>query len=164
MPSTRLINLGLFLGSAGLLWFGYYLEWVRGLEPCPLCLIQRLFFALVGITALLAALHHPARLGTILYASLNELFALGGGLTAGRQVWLQQLPTDQVPECGPGLEYMLEAYPLGDVLAKVFHGSGECAEIGWSLFGVSIAGWALLCFVLIAVVGAAVAVRHATSR
>ena len=85
MPSTRLINLGLLLGSAALLWFGYYLEWVRGLEPCPLCLIQRLFFALIGITALIAVLHHPGRVGTIIYASLNELFALGGGLTrAGR--------------------------------------------------------------------------------
>jgi disulfide bond formation protein DsbB len=59
---------------------------------------------------------------------------------------------------------MLEAYPLGDVLAKVFHGSGECAEIGWSLFGLSIAGWALVCFVVIAVVSVAIAVRHATSR
>ncbi len=164
MPNTRLIHLAIFLGCAGLLAFGYYLEHGEGLEPCPLCLIQRFFFALVGATALLAFLHHPARFGTIVYASLAELFAIGGAITAGRQIWLQNLPKDQVPECGPGLEYLLDSYPLGDVVAKVFRGSGECAEIGWSLFGLSIAAWALVGFVLLAALSLAVAVRHATAH
>ncbi len=164
MPGTRTIHLGVFLGCLALLAFGYYLEYVEGLEPCPLCLVQRLFFALVGSTALLAFLHHPGRLGTILYASLGELFAIGGALTAGRQVWLQHLPKDQAPECGPGLEYMLEAYPLGEVLAKLFQGSGECAEIGWSLFGLSIAGWALVSFIALALVSTVVALRAARGK
>jgi disulfide bond formation protein DsbB len=141
----------IFLGCAGLLGFGYYLELVKGIEPCPLCLIQRAFFALAGLTGLIAAIHNPATQGTRIYSVFMAIFSIAGGSVAGRQVWLQHLPKDQVPECGPGLEYMLQAYPFGDVLTKVFKGSGECAEVGWTFLGLSIAEWALACFILLTI-------------
>lgn len=144
----RLTYLGIFALCAGLLGFGYYLQYMRNLEPCPLCIIQRLCFAVVGLASLVGAMHNPGSLGVQVYSILTGLFALCGAGVAVRQVWLQHLPADQVPECGPGLEYMLEVYPLGETIAKVLKGSGECAEAGWSLLGLSIAGWALVFFAL----------------
>jgi protein dithiol:quinone oxidoreductase len=155
MPSTRTINFWIFLGCAGLLGFGYYLQYVDGLEPCPLCMFQRAFFLCVGLTGLAAALQKPRAFGTRVYAFGVMLFAIGGGIVAGRQVWLQHLPPDKVPECGPGLEYMLQQFPLSDMLKKVFMGSGECAEVNWTLLGLSIAEWALLAFVALLLLGIA---------
>ncbi|MCI0422796.1 MAG: disulfide bond formation protein B, partial [Acidobacteria bacterium] len=150
MNFQRLIYLLIFLLCAGLLGFGFYLEYVKGLEPCPLCLIQRLFFLLVGLGGLIAAIHNPRRLGIRIYSGCLLLFSMMGAAVAGRQIWLQHLPPDQVPECGPGLEYLLQTYPLGETLAKILKGTGECAEIDWTLFGFSIAEWALLSFILLA--------------
>jgi protein dithiol:quinone oxidoreductase len=75
-----------------------------------------------------------------------------GAAVAGRQVWLQHLPPDQVPECGPGLEYMLEVYPLGETLAKILKGTGDCAEVDWTFLGLSIAEWALISFIVLTAV------------
>lgn len=152
MPGIRLLFLLVFLGCAGLLAFGYYLQYVEFIEPCPLCIIQRVCFFLGGVTALVAALHNPGALGRRIYAVVMALSGIAGAAVASRQVWLQHLPKEQVPECGPGLSYMLEMYPLGETLAKVFKGSGECAEAGWTFLGFSIAEWALVAFIaLIAV-------------
>jgi disulfide bond formation protein DsbB len=148
MLPHRITYLVIFLVCVGLLGFGVYLEVVRGIEPCPLCIIQRLFFVLVGTGSLIAALHNPRRFGIRLYSISLGLFSMGGAAVAGRQVWLQHLPPDQVPECGPGLEYMLEVYPLGEAILKVLKGTGDCAEIGWSFLGFSIAEWALVFFIL----------------
>lgn len=144
----------LFLLSAGLLGVGYYLELVGGLEPCPLCLIQRLFFGFIGLTALIAALHNAELLGVRVYSALIALFSLVGAIVAGRQVWLQHLPPDQVPECGPGLSYMLETLALGEVLLKILKGSSDCAEIGWRFMGLSIAEWALAMFAILFLISA----------
>lgn len=139
----------LFLLSAGLLSFGYYLEVAGGLEPCPLCLIQRLFFGLIGLTSLIAAVHNAKLLGVRVYSALIALFSLTGAIVAGRQVWLQYLPPDQVPECGPGLSYMIETSPLGEVLLKIFKGSSDCAEVTWRFMGLSIPEWALAMFAIL---------------
>ena len=130
-----------------LLGYGYYLQYVGGLEPCPLCLVQRAFYYLVGATLLLAAIHGPGRVGTWIYCSFAALFAVGGIVTAGRQVWLQHLPADQVPACGPDLAFMLDNYPLTRTIAKLFAGSGECAKVDWSFLGLSIAEWSLAWFI-----------------
>ena len=130
-----------------LLGYGYYLQYVGGLEPCPLCLVQRAFYYLFGGAFLLAAIHGPGRIGTWIYCGFAALFALGGIATAGRQVWLQHLPADQVPACGPDLAFMLDNYPLTRTLAKLFAGSGECAKVDWSFLGLSIAEWSLAWFV-----------------
>ena len=106
--SVRRVSLAAALICAALLSYGYYLQYVQGLEPCPLCLVQRLFFYAVMIIFLVAAVHAPGRIGARIYGGLVLLFAAGGAAVAGRQVWLQHLPADQVPACGPGLNYMLE--------------------------------------------------------
>lgn len=147
MQPQRVPYLLVFLICASLLAFGYYLEFGQGLDPCPLCIIQRLFFALVGVVALIAAIHGPRKTGVRVYSTLIALFALGGAIVAGRQVWLQHLPPDKVPECGPGLEFMLQAYPFGKTIRELFHGSGECAEAAWTFLTLSIAEWSLLCFI-----------------
>lgn len=147
MLSYRSVGILVFLFCVGLLGFAYYLQFAKNIEPCPLCIFQRGFFLLVGVISLIAALHNPGRLGRWIYAVLGGLSALGGLVVAGRQVWLQHLPADKVPECGPGLDYMLESFPLAEILKKVLQGSGECAEAGWRFLSLSIAEWSLLCFI-----------------
>jgi disulfide bond formation protein DsbB len=135
---------------AGLLGFGYYLQFAQGLEPCPLCVLQRVAFLAFGLIALLGALLGPGALGTRLLAGLGLLAALAGAGVAGRQVWLQSLPADRVPACGPGLDYMVQNFPLSKTLAMVLRGSGECAENAWQFLGLGIAAWALVWFALLA--------------
>src|SRR2546428_3161052 len=134
------------LVCALLLAYGSFLQYVQGLEPCPLCLVQRGFFFLVLGICVLAALHGPGRRGAIAYASLAGLFALGGAAVAGRQVWLQHLPPDKVPQCGPDLFFMMENFPLSRTLKTLFSGTGECAAVDWTFLGLSIAEWSLIWF------------------
>jgi protein dithiol:quinone oxidoreductase len=149
---------------AALLGYGYFLQYAQGLEPCPLCMVQRLFFYLVAGICLAAALHGPARTGSVVYGSLAALFAAGGAATAGRQVWLQHLPADKVPQCGPDLMYMLNNLPLSRTLEKLFYGSGECAKVDWTFLGLSIAEWSLLWFIALALYGVWLAARRPLPR
>lgn len=163
MPSARTTTrLGFLMGAlacASLLGYGYYLQFVQGLEPCPLCLVQRGFFYAVGGIFLLGALHGPGRAGARVYAALVTLFAAGGAAAAGRQVWLQHLPPEKVPACGPDLFFMLENFPLAHTLEKLVKGTGECAVVDWTFLGLSIAGWALLAFIGLAAWAIALAAR-----
>src|SRR5262245_1254513 len=134
------------LGCALLLGFGFYLQYAKGLEPCPLCLVQRAFFVAVMAVCLIAAIHRPRRLGAAVYGVLAALFALGGAAVAGRQVWLQHLPADKVPQCGPDLFFMMENFPLSRTLKTLFSGTGECAAVDWTFLRLSIAEWSLICF------------------
>ena len=145
---------------AALLGYGYYLQYVQGLEPCPLCMVQRAFFYLLIGTFVIAALHAPRRVGAWIYTSFVVLFAAGGAATAGRQVWLQHLPADKVPQCGPDLFFMLENMPLSRALQKLIQGSGECAAVDWKFLGLSIAGWALVWFIALAVYALWLAARR----
>jgi len=150
MNNPRLLHALPALACAGLLAFGYYLQYFQDQDPCPLCLIQRgFFYAIIAVFAA-AALHAPGRTGSALYGAGGALFALGGFGVAARQVWLQHLPADQVPACGPDLFFMMENFPLKRILEKVFYGSGQCAEVKWRFLGLSIAEWSLACFAAIA--------------
>jgi disulfide bond formation protein DsbB len=135
----------------GLLAFALYLQYVEQQEPCPLCILQRIAFFSMMAVFVIAALHGPRRRAAFVYSTVAFLLAAAGGAVAARQVWLQHLPANQVPACGPGLEYMLEQFPLREALGKVLAGSGECAEVGWTFLGLSIAGWSLVWFVLLGV-------------
>jgi disulfide bond formation protein DsbB len=148
-----------FLVCAGLLAFALYLQYVEHQEPCPLCILQRVAFIAMMAVFAVAALHGPARRGALVYSSVLLIIALAGTAVAGRQVWLQMLPADKVPACGPGLEYMLERFPLTKALEKIFAGSGECAEAGWRFLGLTIAGWSLVWFVVLGAYGLYVATR-----
>ena len=145
---------------AVLLGTGYYLQYFEGQDPCPLCLVQRGFYYGVLIVSALAALHRPGRLGGRLYCGAGTLLAAGGFGVAARQVWLQHLPPDQVPACGPDLFFMMENFPLSRILQKVFYGSGQCAEVNWRFLGLSIAEWSLACFAGLALYALWLALRH----
>ena len=132
-----------------LLGYGYYLQFVEGLEPCPLCIFQRLCYMAIVAVTLVAAMHGPRRSAVYIYGLLTTAVALLGAAIAGRQVWLQHLPPERVPECGPGLEFMLEMYPLVDAVELMLRGAGECAQVDWTFLGFSIAEWSLVCFSLI---------------
>lgn len=144
--TNRIIFIAIFLICLGLLSFGLYLEHAVGLEPCPLCIFQRIAYIIVGLIALITAIHNPQKLFEKIYTGLILITSLCGAGIAGRQVWLQHLSEDKVPECGPGLEYMLDAFPLTDALRMILSGSGECAEIQWTFLNLSIAEWSIVCF------------------
>lgn len=144
---------------AALLGFGLYLQHVEGLEPCPLCVFQRVAFIALAMVFVVAALHGPGKTGAAVYAVIGGLIAAIGAGIAARHVWLQSLPPDQVPACGPGLLYMLEQYAVTRMLEKVLSGSGECAEAGWRFLGLTIPGWSLIWFVLLGVALVWLAVR-----
>ncbi len=127
------------------------LEHIVGLEPCPLCIFQRVAVISAGVVFALAAIHNPAgRLGAALYGVLG-LAAVGGGIgVVSRHLWLQSLPADEVPSCGPGLDYMLDILPLQEVVNMVLSGSGECAEIDFLFLGITLPGWTLVGFIVLA--------------
>ncbi|MBA1248973.1 MULTISPECIES: disulfide bond formation protein B [Pseudomonas] len=146
VTSPRFIFSLIAIACAVLMAAGLYLEHVLGLEPCPLCIVQRIFFIIAGILAFIAALHNPATRGQRVYAVLIFLSSALGAATAGRQVWLQTLPADQLPACLPSLDYMMQALPFQDVVRLVLHGTADCAEVNWTLFGMSVPEWSLLAF------------------
>ncbi len=148
----------------GLLSFGYFLQFYAAQEPCPLCIFQRLAYMGITLVALIAAAHGARLTGATVYYTLIALIALLGSMIAGRQTWLQHLPEDLIPECGPGLDFMLETFPLGETIRKVFQGSGECAKVDWMFLGLSIAEWSLLCFFGIAVSSIALLLLRAAQR
>jgi protein dithiol:quinone oxidoreductase len=150
LPSVRQTNCLILVVCTLLLATALYMEYAMGLVPCPLCMTQRVFVLLVGLVALLASAHHPGRLGRRVYASLGAAAALVGGGFSSRQLWLQSLPPDRVPACGPDLYYMLEVFPFLDTLRVMITGDGNCAEVSWTLLGVSIPGWTLMAFVALA--------------
>lgn len=139
---------------AGLLGYGLYLQHAIGLEPCPMCVLQRYAYAAIGVIALAAALHGPGRSGTRVYAALMGLATLLGGGVAARQTWLQHNPP-QISDCGPGLDFMIESFPLSQALPMIFRGSGDCTKVDWTFLGLSIAEWALIWFAIFLVVAIA---------
>jgi len=140
-----------FLACVALLGFALYMERFGGLRPCPLCTFQRAAFIVLGLVFLVAGLHAPRSVGGRRgYGVLGLVAASVGIAIAGRHVWLTYLPPDQVPACGPDLAYMMDAFPLGDVVRKVLTGSGECAKVDWTLLGLSMPEWSLLCFIVLA--------------
>lgn len=146
----RWANLAGLGAVVGLIGYALFAEHVLGLEACPLCIFQRMAFIGVGAVFLVAGLHSPAGAMAKVYGVLGLAVAVVGAVIAGRHVYIQNLPADQVPACGPGLEYMMDAFPLLEALELVFTGSGECAEVNWSFLGVSMPGWAFVWFVLLA--------------
>jgi disulfide bond formation protein DsbB len=140
-----------FLGCVGLIAAAYYFQFVEKLEPCPLCISQRIGIFAVGVCFLLAFLHNPGQTGTRRYAVLGTILALAGGSVSARHVWLIHLPPDEVPECGPGLEYILQNFPLTQTIKLMLTGTGDCAKVDWTLFGISMPGWTLVAFLGLAV-------------
>lgn len=147
-PYSRLLLwLGALLSVIGLMSYAIYAERVLYLDPCPLCITQRMFYVGIGLFAFIGMLTMKVSWIQRLAAGLMALCAVGGIATAGRQVWLQHLPKDQVPECGPGLQYWLENEPWLQTLSLLFKGDGNCAEVVWTFMGFSMGEWSLAWFV-----------------
>ena len=137
-----------FLVCAGVLGYALYAQFHLGLEPCPLCIFQRLAFGALGLVFLIGGLHAPkGQWGRRLYVALGMIAAAVGLGVAGRHVWLTHLPADQVPACGPPLSFMMESSPLADVIKQVLTGSGQCAKIDWTFLGLSMPAWSLASFI-----------------
>lgn len=137
------------------------MEHILHLDPCPLCLMQRLWTLFAGVVALIALCHGTQRPA---YPVLALLCAAAGGAFSLRQLWLQHLPADAVPACGPDMGYMLEVFPAADILKAMTFGTGNCAEVSWTLFGISIAGWALIGFLAMSMAGAGWLTRAVRAR
>ena len=151
--SKRALNGVGFVACAGMMGFALFAQHVLRLEPCPMCVLQRLAVIAMGILFLLAFLHDPKGWGARIYALLVAAAAIGGMTVSGRHYWIQNLPEDQVPACGAGLDYMLDTLPLTQVLAKVFSGDGECAKVVWSFLGLSMPAWVFICCAVIGLAG-----------
>lgn len=150
LPSPRQTNLLIFLACTAMMAVGFIFQYVMNLEPCPLCITQRFFITLTGLIALTGFLTNPRAIGLKIFSVFTTLTAIGGGSFSTRQLWLQSLPADQAPACGPSLGYMLETFPLLEALEVLLRGNGNCAEVVWTLFGVSIPGWTLVAFIMLA--------------
>lgn len=142
--SSRLLLLLLSVTCLAMILIALMMEHWLMLEPCPLCIFQRVGVIGAGTLALIAAIHNPHRLGLRIYGTLIGLSLLGSVVFAIRQLWLQSLPADQVPACGPSLEYLMDVLPLTEVLTIVFSGDGSCAEVAWSFLGLSIPAWVIV--------------------
>lgn len=160
--SYRQVNFGLFLASVMGIGFALYLQHYQNLDPCPLCIFQRIGLMVMGFFALIAALHNPKKsFARRIYSLMATIGVLWSTAVAGRHVWLQHLPPEDVPACGPGLDYWMQTFPLQSVIQKVLHGSGECAKVDWTLLGWSLPHWALLFFVALLLVNLCQLVRKA---
>lgn len=154
--NPRLIFAAMFVVCAGLVGFGLYLQHAKGLEPCPMCILQRYAFVAIAAIALIAALHDPRITGRRIYGALLALAAATGGGIAIRHVYLEHNPPP-VYDCGADFGYMIESFPLADLLPMIFKGTGDCTKVPWRFLGLSIAEWALIWFTifLIAAIAAA---------
>lgn len=139
-----------FAACAGAMAFALYLQHGLDLEPCPLCVFQRVAMIAAGVVFLAGAIHGPRGTGRWVYAALATLASGAGVAIAGRHVWLQGLPPDQVPACGPTLDYLMGMLPLREVIETVLKGDGECAKVAGEWLGISLPAWTLLGFVALA--------------
>lgn len=136
-----------------------YLQYVLRQEPCPLCMVQRVIFIAIGVTFFIAALHNPRQIAARIYSGLIALLSVSGVAVASRHIWIQHLPKDQVPACGPGLDFMLKNFPMAEVWQELMHGSGECAEKGWTFLALGIPEWSLVSYVALGAFALLVALR-----
>ena len=140
-----------FLACAALMGYAFYAQYYLVLDPCPLCIFQRGAVIALGIVFMLGALAAPkSPTGRRVWSLLALLMALAGIAVAGRHLWIQSLPADQVPACGPPLPYMFHIMSFSKMLVKVFTGSGECAQVTWRFLGLAMPGWVMICFVVLA--------------
>lgn len=154
----RWLSLAGFLACVAGMAFALYLQHYKGYEPCPMCIFQRVAMISCGVFFLAGAIHGPKTWGRWVYASLAGLAATAGGLIAARHVWLQSLPEDQVPACGPTLAYLMDMFPLGKVVTMILKGDGNCAKIDAEWLGLSLPMWTLIAFIGLAAYAASTAV------
>jgi len=150
--SSRQINVIMLLMATVIIGFSYFCQYILLLEPCSLCIMQRFLYIFIGLFVLLAVLQNPKRIGLRIYATLTILVSVLGFMVAGRQIWLQHLPADQIPSCGPSLIDMLDSFPIIEILEVLFMGNGNCAEVIWQFLGFSMAEWSFFLFLIFIII------------
>jgi protein dithiol:quinone oxidoreductase len=161
VAQRRLINLAGFAVCAGLLGYALYAQFAMGLDPCPLCIFQRIGILLLGLAFLAAALHHPRAGGRLAYAALIGLAALTTVAVAARHLYVQSLPPGSLPSCGAPLSMLLKFTPVWQVIRKVLTGSGECGQVNWRFLGLAMPAWVLIWAALLGVIGVGANLRGA---
>jgi len=141
--SRRLGNTLGFFACAALMGYALYVQYGLGLEPCPLCIFQRIAVISTGVLFLIAALHNPGAGGARVYGVLLLIAVLSGAAISTRHIWIQAQPPGTVAACGASLDYLLDIMPVTDVITKVLTGSGECGRVDWTLMGLSMPWWVL---------------------
>jgi protein dithiol:quinone oxidoreductase len=159
----RLVNFAGFAACAALLAYALYTQFYQGLEPCPLCVFQRIGIALLGVVFLAAAVHNPRGRGGAVYACLLGVAALATLAVAARHVYVQSLPPGSLPSCGAPLASLLKFMPLWQVIRKVLTGSGECGEVSWRFLGLAMPAWVLIWALILGVGGVAANLRRGAS-
>jgi protein dithiol:quinone oxidoreductase len=162
-PSPRLVFAAVFLACAALIGTGIYMQEELGLEPCPMCILQRYAFVAIGLVALAAAIQGPGIIATRVYSGLVIVFAIVGGGTSLRHSYLQRFPNDS-QSCGADLEFLVNNFPLSQAFPKIFAGTGECAKVQWSMLGLSIPEWAFVWFAIFAALAIWLAIRKTGDR
>ncbi len=147
LPNSRTLHFLIFLSAVGLIAGAMFFEHIMELEPCPLCMSQRIVVLALGLAGLIAAIHNPGVQGKRRYGGLLLVLALAGAGLAIRQLYLQGLPPGDVPACMPGLDYLVDVLPILDLLSVMLSGTGDCADVQWVFLGLSIPGWTLVCFI-----------------
>ena len=145
--TPRIVFAAIVLACLGLLALGLYLQEQEGLEPCPMCILQRYAFAVIGAIALAGTIHGPRGIALKVYGALLSLFAIAGGGVSMRHSWLQHFPP-KVESCGTDLEFLVNSFPISQALPKIFAGTGSCSKVDWTLLGMSIPEWALVWFAI----------------
>ena len=138
-----------FIVCVALLAYAYYVQFALGIEPCPMCIFQRIAFIAMALFFLAGAIHNPLAMGRRVYAILLLLVAAIGVGIAARHIWVQHQPPDPMAGCAPGWNYMIQNFPLSTVLKKAFTGDADCAQITWTFLGMSMPEWTLACYVLL---------------
>src|SRR6185437_4732484 len=153
LKNRRLVNFAGFFACVALLAYALYAQFDLGLDPCPLCIFQRVGVAALGVVFLIAALHNPRGWGTRVYAVLVAVAGLATIGVAARHIYVQHMPPGSLPSCGAPLGVMLKFSPFFDVIRKVLTGSGECSEVNWRFLGLAMPTWVLSCATVLGVVG-----------
>ena len=145
--TPRIVFAAIFLACASLIALAIYLQEELGLEPCPMCILQRYAFVAIGAVALAAAIHGPRGIALKTYALLVTLLSIAGGGVAIRHSYLQHFPP-KIEACGTDLEFLVNTFPISQALPKIFAGTGSCSKVDWTLLGLSIPEWAIVWFAI----------------
>ena len=151
--TRRTVNLAGFLACIALLGYAYFAQFHQHLEPCPLCIFQRIGVLAVAVVLMAAAIHHPKAWGAKVYGVLALLAAAGGGAVSVRHIYVQHLPLDMAPPCGPGIGYLFSHLPFSKFLVQAFTGSADCSVVTWTFLGLTMPEWVLIWFVILGLGG-----------
>jgi len=151
--NRRLLNFAGFIACVALLGYAYYTQYELGLEPCPLCIFQRIGIAALGVVFLIAGLHNPRKWGASVYTVLIAVASLATVGVAIRHLYVQSLPPGTIPACGAPLDVLLQFTPVTEVIRKVLTGSGECSQVNWKFLGLAMPAWVLICALALGALG-----------